>query len=664
MIRRLTFTLLTLMFTASPALAGDTLNVERELSRPGVKLLAVDVYATWCEPCMKAMPKWRALRDKYRDQGLRVIMVHTQDPSKPCGEGVKDFADDVICDEKGYMAKWLRVRDELPSAFLWSWQGNMLVKTGHYDKVEAEVKRYLDSVPRVVVEAKSANSQVLDSNLRDLVRAELKRASKFTLVATDEERALAAKIRKESFKGNYSKSSRCKLGQELSANASLQVSITGKKKRRNLNLNLFSAETSCSLGMASVPYNEMNEIASVQEGVDKLMSQLRSPTIEMPSGAKRGAGIKQAGFGAELGAVSVANVEELELGEVSFDISGADIDFLEAWVKFEEEIKGAAAVDKQEGDNFDAKIKAWKKVASFKLPKVPEAFKEAYGSRLSEARARLKAWSDAKEAKRKADQAWAAATAKYNADKSKLDRFMKLPDTLVAAEQKQAYREEFEGAYAQYLAEKERREWTKISVEVLAQCSDGSSCTNLGYNYEVGQGVSKDLKRANALYEKACELKYGQGCNNLGVYYENGWAVTKNFKRANAFYEKACELKHGGACTSLGYSYEQGRGVAKDLKRARALYEKSCELKYGQGCNNLGVYYENGWAVTKNIKRANAFYAKACELGYEEACGKRTEAYGPVVKANPQKGCAATTASSLWIILMLGAASRLRRRKA
>ena len=118
MIRRLTFTLLTLMLTASPALVGNTLNIERELSRPGVKLLAVDVYATWCEPCMKAMPKWRALRDKYRDQGLRVIMVHTQDPSKPCGEGVKEFADDVICDEKGYMAKWLRVRDELPSAFL------------------------------------------------------------------------------------------------------------------------------------------------------------------------------------------------------------------------------------------------------------------------------------------------------------------------------------------------------------------------------------------------------------------------------------------------------------------------------------------------------------------------------------------------------------------
>ena len=455
------------MFFTTAVQAGDTLNIERELGRPGVKLLAVDVYATWCKPCMEAMPKWRALRDKYRDQGLRVIMVHTQDPSSPCGEGVKDFADDVICDEKGYMAKWLRVRDELPSAFLWSWQGNMLVKTGHYDKVESEVKRYLDSVPRVVVEAKSAKSLILDSNLRDLVRAELKRASKFTLVATDEERALAAKIRKESFKGNYRKSKRCKLGQELSANASLQVSIRGKKRRRNLNLNLFSAESGCSLGMVSVPYNPMSEIASVQEGVDKLMSQLRASAIEMPSAVGKERNLKQAGFGVDLSAISIANVEELELGEVSFDVGGANIEFLEAWVKFEETIKSAASMDKQRGLSFNAKFSAWAKVIAFMLPKVPDSFRDAYASRLSQARVRKKAWGEADEAKRKADVTLAQATAKYEADRSKLNRLMKLPDSLVTPAQKEAYQDEFDAAYALYLAEKERRANTPVEGMVI-----------------------------------------------------------------------------------------------------------------------------------------------------------------------------------------------------
>ena len=62
-----------------------------------MKLGVVDFYASWCKPCMEAIPQWRELRAKYRDQGLRVVMVHTQDPEKQCGEGVSDFADDVIC---------------------------------------------------------------------------------------------------------------------------------------------------------------------------------------------------------------------------------------------------------------------------------------------------------------------------------------------------------------------------------------------------------------------------------------------------------------------------------------------------------------------------------------------------------------------------------------
>ena len=147
---------------------------------------------------MQAMPKWKALREQYRDQGLRVIMVHTQDPGKPCGEGVSDFADDVVCDEKGYMANWLRVRESLPAAFLWSWQGNMLVKTGHFEKVETEVKNYLTSVPRVSIEAQGLDGQP-SRDLRDWVKGELQRASKFTLVVTDEERKIAAQLREKSY---------------------------------------------------------------------------------------------------------------------------------------------------------------------------------------------------------------------------------------------------------------------------------------------------------------------------------------------------------------------------------------------------------------------------------------------------------------------------------
>jgi thiol-disulfide isomerase/thioredoxin len=36
---------------------GSSLDIEAELSRPGVKLVVVEFFATWCEPCMAAVPQ-------------------------------------------------------------------------------------------------------------------------------------------------------------------------------------------------------------------------------------------------------------------------------------------------------------------------------------------------------------------------------------------------------------------------------------------------------------------------------------------------------------------------------------------------------------------------------------------------------------------------------
>ena len=85
---------------------------------------------------MKALPKWQKLKDQYRDDGLRVIMIHTQDPGVPCGEGVKGLADDVVCDAgKVSIAKWLRAHKELPASFLWSRQGHLLVNNASVEAV-------------------------------------------------------------------------------------------------------------------------------------------------------------------------------------------------------------------------------------------------------------------------------------------------------------------------------------------------------------------------------------------------------------------------------------------------------------------------------------------------------------------------------------------------
>ena len=111
------------------------------LERSGVKMAAVEFYATWCKPCMEAVPRWKALHDKYRAQGLRLIVINTQDPNGACT--APGWApDELVCDLEGHVAEAMKV-GTLPSAFLYSLQGNTLVKRGHIDEVEREIEAYM-----------------------------------------------------------------------------------------------------------------------------------------------------------------------------------------------------------------------------------------------------------------------------------------------------------------------------------------------------------------------------------------------------------------------------------------------------------------------------------------------------------------------------------------
>ena len=134
--------------------------------------------------------------------------------------------------------------------------------------------------------------------------------------------------------------------------------------------------------------------------------------------------------------------------------------------------------------------------------------------------------------------------------------------------------------------------FSQDSIEELSRACDSGggglgdavSCSLLGHAYRRGEGVRRDLHKANELFLKACNMGYARGCNDVGISYELSRGYRQDYNKANAFYWKACDLGYAVSCNNLGFSYERGLGVPQDDLKAYELYKKSCDMGYAGGC--------------------------------------------------------------------------------
>jgi TPR repeat protein len=202
-------------------------------------------------------------------------------------------------------------------------------------------------------------------------------------------------------------------------------------------------------------------------------------------------------------------------------------------------------------------------------------------------------------------------------------------------------------------------------------------------------GELKNAARADALYEKACDLGDAYGCRDLGLMlngtfggaardparvealrkreaetrerlcdkgdFRECWLALSpraqyqacehgdpqgcyrlgrsyldgnmsDTPRAAHFYEKGCELGDGAQCVELAAMYAEGRGLPADLARATALYEKGCGLGTGGACATLGDFAASGRGRARDLVAAASYYGKACDAASDVGCFARGEA--------------------------------------
>jgi formylglycine-generating enzyme len=276
---------LALVVPATEAHASEDLDVAKVLARPGVRLVAVEFYATWCEPCMKAMPRWKALKEKYSKQGLRVVVVNTLDPNAGC-RSIGWVPDESVCDLEGEVSERFQLKGQLPAAFLWSWQGNLLVKAGHIDEVERAIEKYLGEAPRVSLEV----GEGVPPAVAAAVKEALLDGGKVQVLAGDEERRAIEAAKRKSQESRYDEKYACEVGKELPPNSLLKISKVAQGKSAYLNVGLYDLAGGCQAAQASVDW-DADAKSMARDAASKLVQKIERPGgVQMPAQAKAGAG--------------------------------------------------------------------------------------------------------------------------------------------------------------------------------------------------------------------------------------------------------------------------------------------------------------------------------------------------------------------------------------
>ncbi len=120
--------------------SGATFSLENHKG----KVVLIDFWGTWCQPCRLMMPKLKALYEKYQSAGLEIVSIHTSNGSEnlPDYLAKKELPWIHLVDREDSTVKTFFV-PHYPSLYLLDRSGKVRVALAHPQKIEETVKKLL-----------------------------------------------------------------------------------------------------------------------------------------------------------------------------------------------------------------------------------------------------------------------------------------------------------------------------------------------------------------------------------------------------------------------------------------------------------------------------------------------------------------------------------------
>ncbi len=173
--------------------------------------------------------------------------------------------------------------------------------------------------------------------------------------------------------------------------------------------------------------------------------------------------------------------------------------------------------------------------------------------------------------------------------------------------------------------------WTSLTswnyIKYSTTCFLGSTegCAELGFVYDLGDGVDENNSKAANLYQNACDNECARGCFLLGTMYEYGDGVEKNKNKTKQLYKKSCDGNYNKGCYSLGKLYKEnkeGNIPYENIIEAKQIYTKLCDNDYARGCRGLGKIYADKEFMLQSMFNYATEQAKKKNISLEDALNR------------------------------------------